>query len=378
MFDLSSRLALAAVLAAGLASAVPATASAAGLVSFDGTTVTYAESSPGERNDPTLSWSASEQRVTISEDGIQAGTGCDGRDGSVSCPVGSGGVVVRTGGGDDDVGVLELSNVFPDRTLRVDLGDGDDRYSPSEGADVVTGGAGNDAISGGPGDDELDGGDGDDDLAGEQGRDTIRGGAGDDALRADRTGEPFADVVDGGPGVDELDDYASDGDADRAPRAAVSLDGRANDGRPGEGDSVTGIERLVAGAAVTFRGDGAANAVTAAETGAASTMDGAGGDDVLQAGDASGDRLRGGAGDDELVGGFGDDVLAGGPGRDRLFGDRPARCNEAHCDLSGSGNDVIDARDGARDSIACGPGRDRVAADRRDVVARDCEVVKRR
>ncbi len=44
--------------------------------------------------------------------------------------------------------------------------------------------------------------------------------------------------------------------------------------------------------------------------------------------------------------------------------------------LAGDGNDVILARGGARDTIHCGSGRDRVVADRSDVVARDCEVVR--
>ncbi|MDX6679603.1 MAG: hypothetical protein QOE31_3655, partial [Solirubrobacteraceae bacterium] len=43
----------------------------------------------------------------------------------------------------------------------------------------------------------------------------------------------------------------------------------------------------------------------------------------------------------------------------------------------GDGKDVIKARDGAIDRITCGAGRDRVTADRIDVVARDCERVKR-
>ena len=40
--------------------------------------------------------------------------------------------------------------------------------------------------------------------------------------------------------------------------------------------------------------------------------------------------------------------------------------------------DRILARDGRRERISCGAGRDSVSADRRDVVARDCEVVRRR
>jgi Ca2+-binding RTX toxin-like protein len=43
----------------------------------------------------------------------------------------------------------------------------------------------------------------------------------------------------------------------------------------------------------------------------------------------------------------------------------------------GAGDDVLSARDGARDTIRCGAGRDTVTADRLDTVARDCERVSR-
>ena len=76
------------------------------------------------------------------------------------------------------------------------------------------------------------------------------------------------------------------------------------------------------------------------------------------------DRLAGGSGPDLLCGRGGRDRLRGGPGRDRLFG--------------GAGDDSIEARDRAFDVVGCGPGRDAVLADRRDLVAEDCERVLRR
>jgi hypothetical protein len=98
----------------------------------------------------------------------------------------------------------------------------------------------------------------------------------------------------------------------------------------------------------------------------------------LRATDAHGDVVDGGPGADTLTGGFGDDTLVGGPGADTIAGDRPARCNELHCDfMDGVGNDTIDARDGERDSVQCGPGTDRVLADAQDLVADDCEQVDR-
>jgi Ca2+-binding RTX toxin-like protein len=80
---------------------------------------------------------------------------------------------------------------------------------------------------------------------------------------------------------------------------------------------------------------------------------------------AGNDRLFGEAGNDRLFGGPGKDLLVGGPGHDRFVG--------------GCGNDVIKARDHVRrERIGCGAGRDVVYADKRDVVARNCERVHRR
>ena len=92
------------------------------------------------------------------------------------------------------------------------------------------------------------------------------------------------------------------------------------------------------------------------------TLDGGPGDDRLYGGRAE-DTLDGGAGADALFGGASGDVLIGGPGRDRIEGQ--------------GGGDVVRAVDGRRDSIGCGAGRDLVYADRSDVVATDCEVVRR-
>jgi dipeptidyl aminopeptidase/acylaminoacyl peptidase len=57
------------------------------------------------------------------------------------------------------------------------------------------------------------------------------------------------------------------------------------------------------------------------------------------------------------------DFLHPGKGRDRVY--------------AGAGNDRIFASDGERDSIDCGPGKDTVLADRLDVVAANCEQVRR-
>jgi Ca2+-binding RTX toxin-like protein len=100
-------------------------------------------------------------------------------------------------------------------------------------------------------------------------------------------------------------------------------------------------------------------------------------------------------------GGWGDDTLNGGPGPDRIFAQRgvdTVNGGDGSDDLwalarkdvtrvagepadtlnGGEGNDRFHVRDGEADTVNCGPGFDVVAADRKDVVASDCEFVKRR
>jgi Ca2+-binding RTX toxin-like protein len=90
-------------------------------------------------------------------------------------------------------------------------------------------------------------------------------------------------------------------------------------------------------------------------------------------GSAGRDILRGLAGNDQLLGLGGDDRLFGGAGNDRLVGGAGRDLLDA-----GLGNDTIVANDKTKDTIHCGRGRDSVVADRADIVARDCEAVRRR
>ena len=83
----------------------------------------------------------------------------------------------------------------------------------------------------------------------------------------------------------------------------------------------------------------------------AATISGTAGNDTLRGG-ARADTLSGKGGNDRLFGAGGNDVLVGGPGNDLLVG--------------GSG----------ADTLRCGPGRDSATRDKRDTVARDCEVVR--
>jgi Ca2+-binding RTX toxin-like protein len=94
--------------------------------------------------------------------------------------------------------------------------------------------------------------------------------------------------------------------------------------------------------------------------------DASGGDKNL-AGGIGNDWVNGGRGPDNVLGNAGNDIVVDGPDRefstDNVF--------------AGKGNDVIAARNkpAYKDIVVCGPGFDRVLADRKDVVAADCERV---
>ena len=87
-------------------------------------------------------------------------------------------------------------------------------------------------------------------------------------------------------------------------------------------------------------------------------------------------NLAGGPGNDAVAGGNGSDNLLGGGGNDFL-GDGGFRESSEDNLSGGGGNDVLDAinRPAFGDNVVCGRGFDRVLADRKDVVAPDCERV---
>ena len=98
-----------------------------------------------------------------------------------------------------------------------------------------------------------------------------------------------------------------------------------------------------------------------------------------------GSRARAFRGEKNLVGGSGNDVVAGGLGSDNVVGKEG---NDLMADgevpdqsedilSGGAGNDVILVvnRPAFEDKVTCGGGFDRVIADRKDLVAPDCERV---
>jgi Ca2+-binding RTX toxin-like protein len=290
----------------------------------------------------------------------------------------------------------------PDAGVRVDLGDGDDRGSVSSdfsastrftilggsgndelaaaydaGPTTLDGGPGDDSVMGGPAGDSLNGGDGNDTVEGHAGPDSVAGGAGDDLVSGDGSKGMWADSIDGGPGMDRIEFDWSDGSYS-APDTSVNitLAGAADDGRPGEGDDVRGVERIWSHDEGRLVGTDAAEHLEVVQITEPSELIGHGGDDTLRGADGR-DTLNGGNGADDLDGGFGDDVITGGPGQDNISGDRRGGdCGPLWCKYP-YGNDTIDSRDGERDSVFCGAGADSVTADTADVVGGDCETVER-
>jgi Ca2+-binding RTX toxin-like protein len=227
-------------------------------------------------------------------------------------------------GDGDDTGEIRNAPARPTLSVLLDGGPGNDTLSTNRG--TVLGGPGNDALTG----ELLQGGPGDDRLAGTDTDNVLDGG-------------PGADLLKGMGGIDRTT-YA-----DRTVGVHVTIDGRADDGAPGEGDDV--------------------------ET---EDVNGGAGPDLLL-GDDGPNRLTGLCGDDRLTGGGGNDVLEGDAGSDTIdgragddiiyadagpFGQPPPPA--APCDAQPS--------DGS-DLVACGPGDDLVLAGAGDRVAADCERV---
>jgi Ca2+-binding RTX toxin-like protein len=93
---------------------------------------------------------------------------------------------------------------------------------------------------------------------------------------------------------------------------------------------------------------------------------------------AGGDKnLQGGPGNDIVVGGRGSDIVLGDAGND-LVVDGPTRESSLDKDSGGDGTDVllVDNAPAAKDIATCGGGFDRILADRKDLVAPDCERVR--
>jgi hypothetical protein len=351
---------------------VPAAAQA-GTLSYDGDTL-YFQAASGERNSPFLD-RTDDGRLSIVETGLTLGGGCEQEFswGPAYCPMPSK-VVMYLEDGDDGVG---FASTMPAIAVEVHGGDGKDQLKGYGATNaLLDGGPGNDILKGWQTDETLRGGPGDDEIEGSGGNDYIEAGDGNDTLRPDTYYGPGNDYVDGGAGFDLIDDYTVP-DADFHPTVSLTMDGVANDGRPGEADNVINVEKTeshVSGTLVGGDGDDDFRMFANLDEGN-SVLSGKGGNDKLIAGDYT-DTLDGGPGADMLNGGYGNDTITGGPGQDTIQGD----ANSATCGYWSYtckipfGNDVINARDGEVDNVDCGVGTDQAIVDTIDVVA-NCETV---
>ena len=186
------------------------------------------------------------------------------------------------------------------------------------GNDALRGGAGTQGFYGGPGNDSLAGLAGNDYLSGEDGRDLLDGGDGDDHMG----GGYGTDRYRGGAGRDSVGyGIQSQPNVNDLTPVFASLDGLANDGRPGENENVPDDIEILSGGAGddTIVGNDADNELDGGGYEGNDLVRGGGGNDTIR-GVYGNDTLYGDAGDDWLRGDQGHDVLDGGDGDDSLEG----------------------------------------------------------
>src|SRR4051812_46536474 len=361
---------------AALALTAPVGAHAATITSDGAGDYTYA-GAPGEKNDLSLMYADDGTSVQFYDYGtpitaLPAGCTADDAGQSPTCPAPKS-VVANLGDGDDSFTRSGLETI----PTTVDGGPGADWLRGDVSADTLRGGDGKDKLEGFKGDDLLDGGPGDDDINGAAGADTLLGGDGNDKLNPDYYTDPSADTVDGGPGIDSVEGDYFDGELSVQQPLFFTMAGGADDGRPGENDNITNVERLSLGVSPTkYVGTDGNDYLKVAQAINAGDISGGNGDDDLSGADGM-EKVDGGPGNDRVVGGFNDDVLTGGPGRDQIIGDLPTGdCGPLWCKYP-FGNDTIYAQDGEQDTISCGWGTDTVYADAADVVDGDCETINR-
>lgn len=186
---------------------------------------------------------------------------------------------------------------------------GADELIASDAGEQISGLAGDDVLLGRAGDDVLFGGKGNDRLQGWGGINELYGGEGNDIYNIWNEDSRVYEFFDEG---DEDIVYAYS-----------------------DFTQPLGVESLFLSSAAQRGTGNAENNNISGNSDLASVLDGLGGDDDLQAGNAN-DTIFGGDGNDTLFGGAGGDLLDGGSGDDLLVGG-----SEADQLAGGSGNDLI-------------------------------------
>lgn len=217
-------------------------------------------------------------------------------------------------------------------------------------SDSITGLAGNDIVIAGIGNDTINGGDGDDLLNSGNGNDVLTGGTGNDTLTA-------------GGGTDTI---AETGDVNftLTPTSLIGL----------------GTDSLINIESAALTGGASGNLIDVSTFTGATTINGAGGGDVVTGspqadrveGASGNDTINGGGGNDTIFGGDGSDLLTGGVGADSIDGghenDTITGDDANDTLIGGTGNDLLQGLAG-NDSILGGDGSDSLdGGDGNDVV----------
>lgn len=290
-------------------------------------------------------------------------------------------------------------------SVRLELGDGNDRFATTDEVPIV--------VDGGAGDDQYSGTD----------------------VQVNPFGSHFEapSQVDfrGGPGRDTAHFANVFNERFAQPGVSVTKDDRANDGRPIDRNNVRGDVEVLGGSAQDDFLSGGPGADEFTSSKGADTIHGLAGDDLFQMGKVrdGATRARGGGGRDtvsyaertrpvsitldddslrdgesgegdsidgaevvegggerdtiltpratetgyRLIGNDGDDTLEAAAGRDRLIGGRGQDSM-----VAGPGQDVIEARDGTRDArVDCGSGgSDEALTDFREARPSGCEIAR--
>jgi len=293
--------------------------------SYGGEAVAMTISDSGGTDTIDLSFSASNQKLSLVAETF---SDVDGLLGNLGIARGTVIEIGITGAGNDTLLGNAAANTLFGRGGNDSLlgGDAADTLVGDTGADTLLGEAGEDRIEGGDGADSVIAGEGADSIWGSLGGDTIKGEAGADFL----AGEAGADLLYGGADADLLLG-GSENDTLIGDAGADTLLGEGGDDRIEGGD---GADSVIAGDGADSIWGSLAN----------DTIWGNAGADFV-AGEAGADLLYGGADADLLLGGSENDTLVGDLGNDTLYGE--------------TGNDRIEGGDGA-DSVIAGDGADSI------------------
>ena len=229
-------------------------------------------------------------------------------------------IVIRGGGGGDILNAGGLGNTY--NSLDIQGEAGDDTVTGGGKADPLAGGDGDDRIVGNPGNDTMTGGNGNDVLVWNNGdgSDTMDGDAGNDEIEVNgsaNAGDDFR-ITPGANGRTTFDRV------NLVPFNLNTLAERMTVSGLGGDDAIAGAPGLAGRILLTLNGNTGLDTITGGDGAdrvsggeAADVLDGGAGDDRVT-GDRGGDQMRGGAGDDVLEwnDGDGSDVATGGDGAD--------------------------------------------------------------